>query len=87
MIIELLREIAKPGPKSNTDLGRHLGVSAAMIDDLLSNLQSRGYLHRQEICTTGCSSCTHMCPFAGTGNTPMVFWELTEKGKRALGNH
>jgi DNA-binding HxlR family transcriptional regulator len=87
MIIELLQEIAKPGPKSNMDLGKHLGISEAIITELLSDLKKRGYLHRQELCTTGCSNCTHMCPFAGSNSEPMVFWELTEKGRKALGNH
>ena len=87
MIVELLKEIARPGPKSNADLGRHLGVSEAMITELLSDLQNRGYLHRMELCATGCSSCTHMCPFAGSTSEPMVFWGLTEKGKAAAGNH
>ncbi len=87
MILELLREIARPGPKSNMDLGRHLGVSEAMIEELLSDLQTRGYLQRQEICATGCSICTHICSFAGSNSAPMVFWEITEKGKRALRTH
>ena len=83
MLLKLLSLIAEPGMKRPIDLARTLGVSPAMVDQMLLDLQRMGYLSglSSECNSSACASCPAACGPAGPS------WWLTAKGRRYLDSH
>jgi hypothetical protein len=84
MLIQVLRELETPGLKSLRGIGDKIGVDATLLEQLLSDLENRGYVRKINLCGGGCASCKHVCPFAGGNSVSLSTWEATEKGIEIL---
>ncbi len=82
MLNELLRLIASGRDRTQRQLAATLGISDLMVEQMIEQLASRGYLAETRQCAGGCGG----CPVADAcGPTKgLRFWSLTEKGLRAL---
>jgi Mn-dependent DtxR family transcriptional regulator len=81
MLEGLLQLVAEGGIHSYEDLLRRLSISQPLLEAMLEDLSSLGYLRRVgDRCEGQCSGCAvGGCSVAGPGR----IWSLTEKGKRA----
>lgn len=84
MLIDLLRRIAEGGVCSISKLTKDLSLSEELAQQMIAQLEQRGYLHhsliaRQDLCST--------CPLANscTPDMRLQIWTLTPKGMRAIG--
>lgn len=81
MLKRLMQIVARSGTASTTELARALGVSPALVEEMLQALARRGYLRAV---ASGCGQpCAH-CPVrAGClfHRAPRI-WALTAKGER-----
>jgi predicted ArsR family transcriptional regulator len=59
MLEKLLARISQKGAASLAELARELDTSPALVESMLAELESRGYLERVESCATGhCTGCS-----------------------------
>jgi DNA-binding HxlR family transcriptional regulator len=66
MLAELLQRITESGTVRPGELARKLGVSEALLEGMLADLERSGYLRRVEGCSQGgCPA----CPAAGSCST------------------
>ncbi len=84
MLIEVLRKLEEPGIKSLQGISAELDISVPMLEQLLSDLERREYVKKIELCGGACTSCRHVCPFAGGNSVSIATWETTEKGMSLL---
>jgi Mn-dependent DtxR family transcriptional regulator len=86
MLREMLFKIGRGGSSSINELAAELGVSPAMAQQAIDELDRMGFLNCSED-TTECLAYCGTCPF---GSAPCSFrhparmWTLTEKGERFL---
>ena len=85
MLRRLLALIAgRQGVYSYDELGRELGVSRAMVEQLVADLLRSGCLRMavDECMVEGCTG----CPLHASCSLPgsVRLWELTDKGRRWL---
>lgn len=88
MLAELLKVLATGGLRSMSDVARELGVSEALVIEMVDGLAGRGYLvPLQSGCSHGssCSGCTLQSPCGADCRPPNRILALTERGRRAAG--
>jgi predicted ArsR family transcriptional regulator len=73
MLEDLLRRVAEKGTTSGAELARELGVSPALMQSLLEELDRQGYA---QVMMAGCGRPCAACLYC---NAPRV-WTLTAKG-------
>jgi len=81
MLTELLRRVAQGGLHSAAALARELGVTEALLAQMIDDLVGMGYLRPVSGgCGGGCSACSLAggCTIGGPGG----IWMLTGKGMR-----
>jgi Zn finger protein HypA/HybF involved in hydrogenase expression len=83
MLRQLLQLAADRGTANTHELALQLGVSTAMVSELIEELVSRGYLHAV---VPGCSLACEQCPLhvACRRKDQARTWVLTSKGARTL---
>ena len=83
MLEELLRLVASKGTECSSELARRLGVSHALLENMIDELTRQGYL---KAVVGGCSVPCARCPL----HTACLFrghariWALGPKGERLL---
>jgi DNA-binding IscR family transcriptional regulator len=79
----LLRLVASKGTECSAELARRLGVSPALMENMLEELTRQGYL---EIVVEGCSAPCEHCPLraACRFQRQARIWALTPRGKSLL---
>jgi len=88
MLQQLIRLVAESDVQSVAGLAQALDASPALVEQMLEQLETQGYLERQSI---GCvASACHECAYHGhcgpDGRAAGVRgWSLTAKGKQAAG--
>ena len=84
MLRELVKTIAAGKAHSPTELARQLDVSEGLVEQMMDELEHKGYLEQllSASCAGGCSACA----IGKTCSTqqPMRSWVLTEKGLRMV---
>jgi hypothetical protein len=82
----LLRIVAAKGAESSAGLARSLGVSHALLGDMLEELARKGYL---KAVVDGCSAPCEHCPLHSACRLQRQarIWMLTPKGESWLGRN
>jgi hypothetical protein len=57
------------------------GISSEEMKAILSQLEGVGYLKRVSLCDEGCDGCERKSTCGGGG---IIFYSITEKGRRSL---
>lgn len=86
MLKQMLRLISVQGTARSTELANELGVSPALVREMLEKLAQQGYL---ETVAPGCSKSCKRCPLRTAchfRHQPQI-WALTRKGRQALGGN
>lgn len=76
MLQQILQALRDGGGCSVEELARQLGVTPALVNAALEQLERMGLVRRVVMslhCTHGCPGCTGGCPLAGPA---AVRWEL-----------
>ena len=84
MLKELLSHLATDRSWRLAELSQRLGVSEGMVEQLLWELESRGYIERHAANEQGeCCAPKHCaaCTACGPSDAAAVVWTLTEKGR------
>lgn len=86
MLEELLRMAASAGTACSAELAQRLGVSPALLGDMLDALTRQGYLKG---IPAGCSVACEACPWHSgcLCERNARVWALTQKGERLLARH
>ncbi|HZJ88896.1 MAG TPA: FeoC-like transcriptional regulator [Sphaerochaeta sp.] len=85
MLKEILAQIYRDGYLAKAALARELDLSEEMIDEGIAQLLRMGYLKEEpsgvDCETTKCTGCAFaaMC-----GKNPVIFYQVTERGKALL---
>ena len=83
MLQQMLDLIRKGQVGTQGQLAQQLGVSEAMVSQMIEQLAAQGYLEEATMCVEGCQGCSLK---AACGNDrELRLWSLTEKGARATG--
>lgn len=83
MLKRILSILDRGETRSIADLARHLEVSHDVLDQMLAQLESLGYLCAAGgECEVACSGCSlsSSCPAQGSGR----LWALTERGSQVI---
>lgn len=82
MLFRLLQLIAAEGHGDCAALAKRLGVSEALMAQMLDTLNREGYLKSATTAAAGCGRCPHYrdCPLGAV----FRLWMLTAKGQRTL---
>ncbi|NLJ40776.1 MAG: DNA-binding protein [Clostridiales bacterium] len=86
MLIETLKEIDSSGAYSKSGLAKKLDTQGEVVDHILSQLESMGYIAKENINASGCSSCPSFkngCMGVVACN-PIYALTVTGKGKKLL---
>jgi hypothetical protein len=84
MLVKLLNLLAVGGVFPVSVLARDLGVSEALLQEMISDLVRLGYLRSLiAACQSGCAACSlaNSCAMGGVARV----WALTQKGIRLIG--
>jgi predicted transcriptional regulator len=94
MLMDVLKTLAKGSADSVDQLAKNLDVDKGMVNQLISQLVSMGYLKEEGAgddgcdCSSGCGGCGGGC---GCHETPVEnsqkYFMLTEKGLKAAEKH
>lgn len=84
MLWKVLHELATGrSTQSPEALARTLGVTLALVQQVMEELARHGYLSVAEQCAPGCDSCALQSACSATTSTARL-WVVTPKGRRAL---
>jgi DNA-binding Lrp family transcriptional regulator len=90
MLNDLLRELARPAPRSLADIATLLGTTPERLGIALEQCERLGYLDRGgDACSpSACGGCVVACGLVpGDPRTSAIaprWWRLTERGRRAV---
>ncbi len=83
VLLRLLRLIAEAGSADSAELAHRLGVTPALMQDMLDTLSRQGYLKRVVTDTSAaCAQCPMRRDCLSAGKARL--WTLSEKGARVL---
>lgn len=85
MIRALLGELQKGNVASYRTMAEAIGTSRGMVEQMLMDLEQRGYVARLSPgcqAASSCSGCKMGCTIPL--NAPDTLWTITEKGKALL---
>ena len=84
MLWKVLHELATGrNTQSPEALARTLGITPALVQQMMEELARHGYLSAAEQCSSGCDSCALQSACNVTTPTARL-WVVTPKGRRAL---
>ena len=87
MLMKVLKRLALGERYSNKIMARELGVSEGMIEQMLMQLERKGYIEKEEMASC-CGSCD-----CGSGpkkasccssKSDIIMWKITSKGNEAV---
>jgi len=84
MLQQLLVLIAEGEVRTQRGLAEALGVSEALVLQMIDQLTSQGYLAMADSCGSGCEGCG-LAAACGAQHH-LRLWTLAEKGRRAILN-
>lgn len=84
MLLNILKALNESNAFSKSNIANNLNISEEMVDAILKQLISMGYVNEDlgsPTCETSCGRCPYskMCH-----KNPLNMYSITEKGKRAL---
>jgi len=82
MIKKTLTILSKMPYLSIKGLSDKLDVSPGMVEALLEDMKRLGYI-KEEQCDSSCSSC-QLATFCSGESNGIIYWQITEKGKKAI---
>ena len=86
MLQQILALMAEAEVARQDELAERLGVTDALVSEMMAQLERQGYLTEAELCgaDAGCQGCALA---QGCGAQRVLrLWTLTEKGMRAVGH-
>lgn len=88
MLMEVLKKLSEGGNSSSRAIAAGLGISEGMVDQVLMQLQQRGFIQKDKMDTSStcdCSSCgTNKKSSCCSSGTEIGLWVITEKGIKAI---
>lgn len=85
MLKDVLKEIRNSRVLDISDIGNKLGISSALVEEMIGQLERMGYLIEDMgsyTCESKCSSCS----VSSCNTTPVKTLSITEKGEKLLKN-
>lgn len=86
ILVNALKEINKMETYSKSNLAKKLDTSQEVVDHILSQLESAGYIKEENINISNCSSCPSFkngC-MGNVSGKPIYALTITEKGKNFI---
>lgn len=89
MLMEVLKKLSEGGKYSSSRaIAAELGTSEGMVDQVLMQLQQRGFIQKDKMDTSSacdCSSCgTNKRSSCHSSSAEIGLWIITEKGIKAI---
>ncbi|MCM1991915.1 FeoC-like transcriptional regulator [Oceanirhabdus seepicola] len=86
MLMKILRAIYE-GTASITMIANKLNINKAIVEQMIENLINMGYIRKASLScdTSACAKCSSKSSCgSGCGSSDIYFYQVTDKGKKAL---
>lgn len=86
MIVKLLKYLDEGNDFSDKAVQLNLGLSEFMAKRYKEQLIQGQYIKKMDGlgCSTSCDSCQTKCAYAGSMDTHLIMWEITDKGLNVI---
>ena len=86
MIVRILKYLDEGNDFSDKAMQVNLGLSEFMVQHYKEQLINRNYIKKATglDCNLACGSCASQCGLAGSMDSQIIMWEITDKGLKVI---